>query len=277
MQFPFNLRLGVFCVLLASAALCHADTKITVRMVYKDSSKEGSPNAVRTVYYRSGAMRRKEVANSPLLPSIANCATGTGFFIDMSSGQYRSYKVAKFRTAEDIREYLKTSPDNPYHIVFVQVESKTVDTGERKTFFGFEAKHLITTTKRAAASGGTGGEEIIDGWYIDHDRADNNCAPESVRAEPFFVVPTLLLDPGTEYPEYHHTGPLPVGLAVKEIRTEHLAARNGEAARTLTMEETVEELSDSPLTPAMFDLPAGLKENPQLFRNGGRVPAPQKP
>ena len=191
----------------------------------------------------------------------------------MSSHEYRSYTVPKPQSAEEVREYLRKNPDNPRHIVFVPVESHTVDTGERKTFFGFEAKHLITTTSRGAG-GGPGGEEIIDGWYIDHERADHNCAPEAVRTEPSFVLPTLLLEPATEFPEFHHTGPLPVGLAVQEKRTEHLASKHGEEAKTLMLEETVEELSDAPLDPSIFKLPAGMKENPNLLRDGGKASAP---
>ena len=62
------------CMFLAASVLCAADTKLTVRMSYKDSGRTNS-NVQLTMYYRSGAMRRKEVSRTPLLPTITNCAT----------------------------------------------------------------------------------------------------------------------------------------------------------------------------------------------------------
>jgi hypothetical protein len=277
-----NLRLLVLCVLLSTYALCQTEMKITVRTVYNETPARPNienPMVNRNVYYRSGTMRRKDAGSgseTPSLSSIANCETKTGYVVFLPGAEYRSYKLAKFQTAADVREYLQKNPDNPYHIGFVQVDSRTVDTGERKTFFGYEAKHLITTTKRASVAGRMGGEETIDGWYIDHEQADNNCAPDSVRADPDYVIPTLLRGP-MEVPEIHHSGPLPVGVAVKETHTAHFdAVKGGEAAKTVVFEKTVEELSGSPLKPSTFELPAGLKENPQLYRNGwkwsGSVP-----
>jgi len=244
--------------------------KITIRMVYTEAPARPNvenPMSHRVVYYKSGKMRRKDNASgseSPSLSSIANCETKSGLLIDMNAREYRSYKVPKFQTEADLREYLQKNPDNPYHIALVPVESRTADTGERKKFFGFEAKHLITTN-RAASGNSSDGEEIIDGWYIDHDEADNNCAPDSARAELSHVIPTLLRGP-MEIPEFHHTGPLPTGLVVKETHTVHFTAKGGAAARVITAEDSVEELSDSPLMPSVFELPAGMKENPQLWK-----------
>jgi hypothetical protein len=34
------------------------------------------------------------------------------------------------------------------------------------------------------------------------------------------------------------------------------------------MEETVEELSDSPLSPSLFELPSNVRENPSLLGGG---------
>jgi hypothetical protein len=157
-------------------------------------------------------------------------------------------------------EYLKKTGKTA-----VQVESKTVDTGERKVFFGRSARHLITTTERADANS-RGGEEIFDGWYIDHELPDRKCAPDFVRSEPYYVIGSALVD----YPDiaqFHHTGPLPTGLAVMAKFTSKLAAtKNGTPGRTITIDKTVEELSDSPLSPSLFGLPTGVHENPEFFR-----------
>ena len=77
------------------------------------------------------------------------------------------------------------------------------------------------------------------------------------------MIGTALVD----YPdlaEFHHSGPLPTGLPVKLRLTSKRAGKNG-ILRTITIEKTVEDLSDSPLSPSLFELPKGLHENPQLW------------
>lgn len=216
------------------------------------------------IQYRHGTMRRKDslgAATTASLSDVANCETRAGFLIDLEVHEYRSYKLVTFKSEAQRVEYLQKTGKTA-----VQVESKTVDTGERKVFFGYPAKRLITTTKRADANTEDGGEEILDGWYIDHEVADHSCAPDFVRTEPYYVTGTALVG----YPnvaQIHHTGPLPAGLAVRSKFTSKLAATNGgRPGRTITVEKTVEELSDSPLSPSLFQLPNRLHENPQLFR-----------
>jgi hypothetical protein len=186
----------------------------------------------------------------------------TGFLIDSKAGEYRNYKVIKFQPASQLDEYRKKNPRD-----VVEIESKTVDTGERKTFFGHSAKHLITTVRRPLDNNNPGGEETVDGWYIEHEMPDNNCAPDYVHTEPFYVFGAALVLP-PQIAHFNHTGPVPTGLAVKLTVTNKIAGSNGKADTITRIEETVEELSDSPLSPSLFQLPAGLRENPNLL--GGR-------
>jgi hypothetical protein len=112
------------------------------------------------------------------------------------------------------------------------------------------------TTKRV------GGEEKIDGWYIDHEPEDKNCAPDFVRTEPLYVLSTgLVMRP--ELPQFRHTGPLPTGLAVQLIRTVRYTTASTPA---VMVEEVVEDLIDSDLEASTFDLPAGLTKNLRPFR-----------
>ncbi len=186
----------------------------------------------------------------------------------MEVHQYRTFKVVKFWPKEKLDEYRQK-----YHAKVVQIDSNTVETGERRTFLGYPARHFITTTRRLD-DGKAGGEEISDAWYIDHERADENCAPDFVRTQPMYTVGTALTKPGTgltdppEFPDFHHTGPLPAGLAVKKTLTQKTTDANGKK-RVITVEETVEELSDSPLNPSIFEVPAGYHENPDLL--GGQT------
>lgn len=239
---------------------------VKIRTVVTDSEANPnvqSPSITWAVHYRRTMMRRVDsfgAGTTPSIADIANCETKTGFLIDLSAHEYRNYKVVKFASEAQFGEYLKKTGRTA-----VQVESKTVDTGERKEFFGYSAKHFVTTTRRADDNG-RGEEETIDGWYIEHELPDRSCAPDFAPIEPYYVIGTALVN----YPDvaqFHHTGPLPTGMAVRLKLTGKLAAtKDGTAGRTITIEKTVEDLSDSPLSPSLFDLPSGFHENPQLFR-----------
>ena len=203
-------------------------------------------------------MRRRDSISSSI-SNIANCDTRTGFLIDLNAHEYRTYKLVKFWPVQQIDDYLQKNPQNA-----VRIESKTVDTGERKTFFGHLARHLITTTSREPDRNNAGGEETIDGWYIDYEVPDNNCSPDYVRSGPLYVIGTGLVMP-PQVASFHHTGPLPTGLAVKRTLTNKIPNGKNSRDRIITIEETVEELSDSPLSRSLFDLPSGLRENSHLL------------
>jgi len=208
-------------------------------------------------------MRRKDSLESGTMASfsdIANCDTRTGYLIDLVAHEYQNYKLVKFWTMAELEGYLQKNSQDA-----VQIESTTVDTGERQMFFGRSAKHFITTTRRPPDKNNPGGEETIDAWYIDHEPPDKNCAPEYVRTEPYYVIGTALV----LYPQlarFHHTGPVPAGLKVKVIYIHRVTGTKNSPDRILTLEETVEELSDSPLNPSLFELPAGFHENPHLLK-----------
>jgi hypothetical protein len=254
-------------LLIGCSAVSNADTTIKMRTVFTDTGARPdvqNPDTTRSVYYRSGAMRKKDSLGDKTTASfsnIANCDTKTGFLVDFEAREYRSYRVVKFWPITQLQDYLQKNPERAVPIV-----SRTVDTGERKTFFGQSAKHLVTSNRREPDKSSSGGEEILDGWYIDHEGPDNNCAPDYVHSDPYYVVGTTL----ATYPEvaqFHHTGPLPTGLAVKLTYTLKLAAtKDGSAGRTMTGERTVEDLSGSPLSPSIFEVPSGFHENPQLLR-----------
>jgi hypothetical protein len=248
--------------LAASSILTFGDMTAKTRTIVTEGGK--TRQGTRYLYYRRGAMRRRDSIDSKgtsSIATIANCETKSGFLIDLNMHEYRTYKVVKFLSDAEPAEYLKESPGNA-----VPVESHTVDTGEQKTFFGRPAKHLITTIKRPRSKDNGGGEESIDGWYIDHERPDNNCAPEYTGNQLSYLLPTGLVT-YPEVPQFRHTGPLPTGLAVKLIHTIKFAGSESRAAdQTFATEETVEDLVDSPVQPSLFELPSGFHENSQLFR-----------
>lgn len=258
-----SVRFVVAFALLAPVS--RADTKITVQTTINDSgAKAGIENPVShsTVYYRRQEMRRKDSgrAGNESLSELADCATRTGFLIDLEAGEYRSYRLAIFRDPAQLHQYAMQNPSN-----VVDVVSKTVDTGERKMFFGHSATHLVTTLQRTS-KGNDVGEEIIDGWYIEHESADQNCAPEYVHQDPAYLFATALV----MYPQvanFKHTGPMPKGLPLRLKRTLHFTS-----GRTVVPEEEVISLSDSELPGSLFVLATSLRENPKLRHGEPNIP-----
>lgn len=138
----------------------------------------------------------------------------------------------------------------------MRVESRTIDTGEKKTFFGIEARRLITTNERA----GSAGKETIDGWYVDRKSVGEMCRIAEKPLPTHYLVETTL----AAYPEVadvHHTGPMPSGLAMSLTFTS--TAAQGQIVKS---ERVVEEYSEAPLKDSFFELPTGLRENPKLLK-----------
>jgi hypothetical protein len=261
----FRMRVLLTFLLCGFRAFAHADTTVKTRTVNTDSAP---PANVRNhdehldVRYRKGRMRRKDILSDRaaiVFSNIANCDARTGFLVDPTVHEYRIYKVVRFPAPSQLDEYRKKHPEH-----FVEIQSATVETGERKTFFGHQARHFISTTRRAPDKANPGGEETVDGWYIEHETPDSNCAPDYVHTEPLYVIGTGLVLPW-RIAHFNHTGPIPTGLAVQVIFTHREPAKEGAAERVFRTEQTVEELSDAPLSPSLFDLPLGLRENPDLL------------
>ena len=255
-------------LLIGCSVVCNADMMVKTRTVMTDTGSNPdiqNPSLHRDIDYRRGPMRRRDSFGNGTTVSfanIANCETKSGFLVDMNAHEYRTFKVVEFAPITRLNDYLKKNPQRT-----IQVESQTIDTAERKTFFGHPAKHLVTTIKRTRDDNSGGGEETVDGWYIDHESPDNNCAPDYVQNDIYYLVGTVLVS----YPDiarFHHTGPLPSGLAVKLRRSVKLGGtKDGAPGRTVTTERDVEDLSDSPLNPSLFELPSGFHENSQLLRS----------
>jgi hypothetical protein len=246
----------------------YADTTIKTRSVTTDSGAPANvqnPSEHRDVRYRKGAMRRKDSLGdgaTTLFSSIANCETRTGFLIDLMAREYRTYKLVRFSPSSALDEYRKKNPRD-----VIEVQSTTVETGERKPFFDHPARRFITTTRRVAENREADGEETRDSWYIEHEAPDNNCAPDYVYTDPFYAIGTaLVLWP--QIARFNHTGPVPTGLAVQRTVTHKTSGSSGTTPRIIRIEETVDELSDAPLSPSLFELPTGLRENSASL--GGR-------
>jgi hypothetical protein len=132
------------------------------------------------------------------------------------------------------------------------IDKVTVDTGERRNFFGRLARHLITEETRTnrGANGPADSKARIDGWYI-----DSELLPREKRG----TVVHVLAD-GNRRPRLivNQTGPAPSGLAVWESQISHYVLPSG--SREVN-ERTIEvtELIEAPLPNELFTPPTGFK------------------
>lgn len=257
------LRLPVISLLVVAAPL-FAQTDSTVRMrhtmtLIPSAANVENPTVVRSAYYVHSTMRRIDSVDATgkvTFTKINNCATRSGLIIDPSSREYRAVKLPRLWTDEELRDYISKHPANA-----VRIESRTVDTGERRVMLGLTAKHLVTTVERATLNG-TGGTETIDAWYVEHQQVECDTAtalPEELSGALLLTYPELA--------DVHHVGPFPMGLAVQVGYTiKWIGDKYGAGGKTMTGERVVESISSSPLDPKTFEIPAGFRENPDLLK-----------
>lgn len=230
------MRAVVTLLLVGWSTVGYADTTVKTHTVITDTGAPAdvqNPNELRDVRYRKGTMRRKDSLGdgaTALFSNIANCDTRTGFLIDPVAREYRTYKVVRFSPSSQLDEYRKKNPRD-----VIEIQSTTVETGERKTFFGHPARHFITTTRRVAENSKEGGEETVDGWYIEHETPDNNCTPDYVHTDPFYVIGTALVM-WPQIAHFNHTGPVPTGLAVQLTVTHKTSGSSDTTARVIRTE-----------------------------------------
>jgi hypothetical protein len=130
------------------------------------------------------------------------------------------------------------------------IETKTVQTGERKTVFGLTARRVLTTTRRIKADGAVADVTETDGWYVDLEtrpaceRTDGFQAVlvgSVVGADGSRVMPKISLK---------DIGERERGFPIDKTTTYR---RDGHTI--VVSRDVVRELTKGPLDPALFEIP----------------------
>lgn len=145
------------------------------------------------------------------------------------------------------------------------INVETIDTGERKEIFGRTARHIIRREQRIASPGACGhsGESESDGWYTDLEERNGCVATPKARAG---VATFALLTSGSVCMDkigVHATGTAAMSFPLKLTTTSRdaIVLPDGTSKEiTSTFESEVTELSEEPLDPALFELPAGFTQ-----------------
>jgi hypothetical protein len=256
--------------------------KMTIRHIFAGNSSE------RTIYVQ-GDRERMEFRNyeghrkvdgsqewlsGPRLAAIMRCDLGQLFELNLDAAEYVSapYPPNLLTQAEiEVRGLSKLRMSRSRNPT-LRIETTTVDTGERKEFFGHLARHVIITRKQIPLEGSHSEphETVTDGWYIDLD-PQLSCEPrlsKGKRAHGYLYV-AVGRQPAEKL-EFVDIGEPETGFAVQVVMVSKgtYTLPDGTHKQTDAKDETlVTQLDLSSLDPALFEIPPGFKRVQHIERN----------
>lgn len=211
-----------------------------------------------------------DVRYSPRLASITRRDLGQAFDLNLDAGEYVvfPYPPKPLSKAEAEARGLKPLQfvsDKPT----LRIETTTLDTRERKEFFGHRARHVITTVKQIPLEGSKSDpQEIVrDGWYIDLDTGIS-CGWKRPSGKPAHVHAFLRAgNAPIEKKEFVDKGEPETGFAIEQKITtkEPWTLPDGtKKDRTSVDEMRVTQLVEGPLDPGLFTVPSGFRQVKQI-------------
>lgn len=242
-------------------------TKIVVRQSLPNGNN-GSDRTLTTTVYLQGDRKREETRIAPaaqLGPGahtavITRCDRGDSLLIDFGE---REYIVTPLRSLLPAGQQvpLAAAPHPPTLIV----ETTSVDTSERRTMFGRQARHVITTERRIPhdRSISDNSESVTDGWYIDISTSLPCERGQSGGA----VVTVLTVNKSadglstTPVVSFRDIGKRETGYVVASTNTVtfHDTSADGTTRQFVsTLHREVTQITEQPLDPALFEPPAGF-------------------
>jgi hypothetical protein len=195
---------------------------------------------------------------------ITRCDLGQSFTLNLETKEYTASVFPPVPLTAEQRESLGLNKPPSEVTPTLRIETTTVDTGERKEFFGRLARHVIITTKQTPLEGShaEAGETVSDGWYIDFERR-LACEPRRDGANGWLGVSGGGREVQPEKPEFANTGPRESGFPVKVKRTLP-ATKTWPDGRTEPFQSRVEsevtQFEEGPLDPALFEVPVDFKK-----------------
>jgi hypothetical protein len=245
--------------------------KMTVRHTVYGTSSE------RATYFRSDA-RRVEYRNlighqfGPHIASIERCDLGEAFELNLDQHEYdaRTYPPKPLAKEELAKWGLRPPQVAAQGAATLRIEVTTVDTGERKDFFGHPARHVVSATKEMPLedSHSEERESVTDGWYIDLDTRIS-CDPRWPLNKKGFARLTSGNAP-LERIEFLQSGDAETGFPVESKVT----SKSGFALPDGTRKETTSKISmrivefvEGPLDPGLFEVPTGFKKVARINSN----------
>ena len=278
------MHLSPICLLLLGVPLLktseNTGIKMTVRRVFAGNPTEQTIYVQRDrkrMEFRNYQGKRKadgshQWLSGPRLAAITRCDLGQIFELNLDAAEYVSAPYPpKPLTQAEIEARGLSKPDmSPSREPTLRFETTTVDTGERKEFFGHIARHVIITRKQIPLEGShsESQETVTDGWYIDLD-PQVSCdlkLSSGKRAHAYLAGGKQ----PAEKPEFIDIGESETGFAVQLVMVSKgtYTLPDGTNKQTNSKSETlVTQLELASLDPRLFEIPSGFKHVQQIERN----------
>ena len=200
----------------------------------------------------------------PLRAYIQNCELQYGFEIDVDAGIYTAWRANDYGSPTWIKPLRIKAPERSGSTVHSHTE--TVDTGDRRTLFGYTARRVVTknTSRRDSE---LVSESESDGWYIDAPPAWLNLHPPA-QQDAYLV--SYALGSGTNTRDdftFTRKGERETGfpLLVVHVHRSYFSDQDGVIrSHESSSRNEVTEFSEAALDPALFIPPRNFKRVMQL-------------
>lgn len=250
------------CAALLLTTTAFADVRVKQKVTMAGQSMESTRSIKGT---RERTETKIEMADPQAAAFMPQVATITQCDLKRTvrvNDRAKLYMIDPFATAADAAPVTRTTPE-PTRRNTTTRQGGTVtitytirDTGERKTMFGLQARHLVITHEMESSadscSGPSKSKMEFDGWYVDFT-AEFNCpqatpeVPQSPRPDKPDCKDRIITKGG---------GAARLGFLLEG--TMKMFGPDGSVQMTQTTETL--ELSRAPLDAAMFEVPAGYRE-----------------
>jgi hypothetical protein len=215
--------------------------------------------------FRNHSGSKRRLSSGPRLAAIIRCDLGKIFELNLDAAEYVAapYPPKPLTRAEMAARgfHLDVPASNEPTL---RIETTTLDTGERKEFFGYIARHVVITRNQIPlqTSHSLMQELITDGWYTDPDfDLQLTCDPHSNRGDAAHAFVCSGNQP-REIPEFVDIGGSERGFAVKHVLLSKCATPSPDGVcweRESKQKMVVTQLETGPLDPALFEIPAHFK------------------
>lgn len=240
-----------------------AGTKITI------VEDEGSSYQSEVTFYFQPDRSRTEYSYKDGKPlkaafvSVVRCdlRQGLSFSPDSLTYDARPYPRPRITEAGAKALRLRTTPNYRTVEPTMRVETNYKDTGERREFFGFTARHIIITTRQTPFDGRSlPRTEVRDGWYINVPLT--SC--EQQHAIESKDDPVIYPNETIEYIETVTTGDVPdptvswLPAEERQIDRQTVLLPDGTTKEVLSggHEQHIKNIEEVPMDPALFGPPA---------------------
>jgi len=246
-----------------------SDLAIKTRHTSGDQKSRDQFSEVRALYMKGSRQRTETVLEKPVRgdeinsAAIWQCDEKRTFFLNQRDKIYNSSVI------EERSELLKKArpvslPQMSGAEVTITIDS--VDTGERRQFGPYTARHVKVKTTFEPGPGASipASLEETEGWYI--DLPGFRCEEQPSRG--FAFVSVSISGSPRDRLQVNWLGKAPRGYAIEET-----SVKTGSTDTTVSKIELL-EISEAPLSPSLFELPKGYRQALQTGYRGADLTKP---